>query len=128
MERDYMKKIQDCSEKIGELEKELETLYQRLNELFDSKNVDGFDMELYFRGHTCSLIRKGFTESDINRLRMLLINIEVTEDEVSICKARRNALRRAYQRNHSTEYFKPMDEIDIRITIDRNGSIRGRLL
>ena len=105
MERDYMKEIQDCSEKIGALKREKESIEQQLKDLFKSNNV-------------CDVIMIGLS----------MDKLDMIEHELYIYGIKRDVLRDMYNFKHSNNYFKPMDEVDIRMMIDRNGSIRGILL
>ena len=105
MERDYMKEIQDCSEKIGELNREKESIEQQLKDLFKNNNI-------------CDVIMIG----------LLMDKLDIIEHELYIYGVRRDVLRDRYNFKHSNNYFKPMDEVDIRMMIDCKGSIRGIIL
>lgn len=114
--RDYMKEIQDCSERIEALKKEHSRVYHRFDKITREINNELYDV-----------LSEGFMVKT-ELAGILAKQLTHINSEIEMLKARRSLLRTMYNRAHSRDFYKPMDRIDIYMTIERDGSIRGRLL
>lgn len=126
--RDYLYEIEKLRLEIGELKMLIEDYWAKRDKLTDEKGCLMFNPEYALEYVSVPEIReRKLIESkelrktyDMYTQRIEQLNNELHDKQVKL-----NRLRGVFKRTHSQDFYRPMDEIDIRNLIGKDGFIIG---
>lgn len=126
--RDYLYEIEKLRLEIGELKMLIKDYWAKRDKLTDEKGCLMFYPEYALEYVSVPEIReRKLIESKALRKTydMYMQRIEQLDNELHDKQVKLNRLRGAFKRTHSQDFYRPMDEIDIRNLIDKDGFIIG---
>lgn len=126
--RDYLYEIEKLRLEIGELKMLIEDYWAKRDKLIHEKGCLMFHPEYALEYVSVPEIReRKLIESkelrktyDMYTQRIEQLNNELHDKQVKV-----NRLRGVFKRTHSQDFYRPMDEIDIRNLIGKDGFIIG---
>lgn len=128
--RDYMKEINECSERIGALKERQRELHDKISEI-TNKYGNGSYRRAYansiFYYNERDMLNRGHM-TEVNELRELCGALKYVESQIFELLEKRDDLKEAYRIAHTCSFYRPMDDYDIQDFISRNGSIKGTKL
>lgn len=126
--RDYLYEIEKLRLEIGELKMLIEDYWAKRDKLTDEKGCLMFNPEYALEYVSVPEIReRKLIESKALRKTydMYTQRIEQLNNELHDKQVKLNRLRGVFKRTHSQDFYRPMDEIDIRNLIGKDGFIIG---
>ena len=125
--RDYLKEIDIIKKEVEEInERLIELVYEKTSILVACAPV------ISNKGSLIAAIKNKESDDTIDIVYRLLNRLDEVKEEIYLLHMNKegklktiDALKKEYIENHTEDFYRPMDEIDIRNLINKNGYIIG---